>query len=193
MKALRVTLAVLALSALPFVAVAAQGQSAANKCKNSPQAGKNEPSQRGAAAAAEAQLHKNCGAPVPPPTVPPPAVPPPPSSEPPPTGPHWVDGLVYEDVDGDGTFSMFAGEMGMAGWTVNLSWNGQVIASAVSDANGQFRFGALANATAYNVCVVEQGGYNRTQPVAADACYPFSFSSSIGTLFPASFGMMLPQ
>jgi len=186
----RVLLTVLALLAVPFVA-SAQGR---GKVSSQNDEFSCTPEQVEAIARARAAGRpvpygldkKNCEATQPPP-------PPPPSSEPPPTGPHWVGGLVYEDVDGNGWFDMFAGEMGLAGWSVNLYWNGRVIASAVSDVNGQFRFDALANATPYNVCVVEQGGYIRTQPSAGDACHPFSFNSSIGTEFPAMFGMMLSQ
>lgn len=182
----RVLLTVLALLAVPFVA-SAQGR---GKVLNQNDELSCTPEQVEAIARARAAGRpvpygldkKNCEA----------TPPPPPAPQPPPTGPHWVDGLVYEDVDGSGWFDMFAGEMGLAGWTVNLYWNGQVIASAVSDVNGQFRFDGLANATTYNVCVVEQGGYTRTQPSGGDACHPFSFNSSIGTLFPAFFGMMLP-
>src|SRR6266566_4161360 len=147
MKGVRVTLAVLALSAMPFVALAAQGRSADNKCKNTPQAGQNGNSQRGAAAVATAQANK-CPAPEPPPAVPPPAVvpppaepppavpppaepppavpppaepPPPPPSEPP-TGPNLAMGVVFEDLDGNGAQDVFSGEMGLAGWTVQLVW-----------------------------------------------------------------------
>lgn len=193
MKALRVTLAVLALSALPFVAAAAQGQSADNKCKNSPQAGKNQPSQGGAAAAADAQLHKNCGAPVPPPAPPPP--PPPPSPEPPPSGIHRVDGFVYEDIDGDGHQNMFGAEMGLAGWTVQLYWNGGIVASATTDGNGFFSFPGLGNAT-WIVCLIPQAGYNRTQPVSGpslcgSAGYQHVLDSPFQTVGESNFGMML--
>src|SRR3989442_6825690 len=85
MKSVRVFLVLVGLLALPLVAAAAQGQSAANKCKNTPQAGQNGNSQRGAAAVAAAQAPK-CPPPVPPPAVPPPA-PPPPAPLPPPAPP----------------------------------------------------------------------------------------------------------
>src|SRR6266446_2090850 len=165
MKSVRVVLGVLGLLALPLVAAAAQGQSAANKCKNTPQAGQNGNSQRGAAAVAAAQANK-CPAPVPPPApvplppppppppaplppppppppvpvpppppppppppapVPPPPPPPPPPSSPP-VGPHEARGIVFEDLDGNGLRDPFAGEMGLAGWGLELWWNGQVLA-----------------------------------------------------------------
>src|SRR6266545_3411528 len=102
MKSFRVVLVVLGLLALPLVAAAAQGQSAANKCKNTPQAGQNGNSQRGAAAVAQAQANK-CPAPV---TLPPP-------SDAPPTGPHKAMGIVFEDINGGGSRELFDGEMGL--------------------------------------------------------------------------------
>ncbi len=199
MVRLRVLLTVLALLAVPFVASAAQSRGNQKIRTQNEASLACTPDQAAALARARAAGHqvpvglenKNCE-PAPPPPPPPP---PPPSS--PPTGPHWVDGLVYEDVDGDGKFNMFAGEMGLAGWTANLYWDGRVIASAVSDQFGQYRFDGLANATLYNLCLVEQSGYIRTQPAAGTACggagYAFSFSSSIATQFPGFFGMMLAQ
>jgi len=182
MKCVRVVSVLLALSALPLVAAAAQGQSAANKCKNTPQAGQNGNSQRGAAAVAAAQANK-CPAPVPPPpaTVPPPApppapppppppppapvpppppppapVPPPPPPPPPPSsppsGPHQARGVVFEDLDGDGKQDVFSSEMGIEGWTVDLYWNGQIFLSQTSLSDGSFRFENLGNTT-YSVCL----------------------------------------
>src|SRR5712691_10325512 len=98
MKSVRVVLALVGLLALPLVAAAAQGQSAANKCKNTPQAGQNGSSQRGAAAVAAAQANK-CPAPP----------------ESPPTGVNFANGIVFEDLNGDGLLDPFAGEMGLEG------------------------------------------------------------------------------
>ncbi len=61
--------------------------------------------------------------------------------------------MVYEDVDGNGSRDKFAGEMGLAGWTVQLFWNGQVIASTATLDDGSFSLPGLANNTAYEVCV----------------------------------------
>src|SRR6266540_4016177 len=198
MKGVRVTLAVLALSAMPFVALAAQGRSADNKCKNTPQAGQNGNSQRGAAAVATAQANK-CPAPVPPPpaAVPPPAVVPPPPPSEPPTGPNQVSGVVFEDLDGNGAQDVYSGEMGLAGWTVQLVWNGQVWATRTSDADGNFSFTGLGMTT-YSVCLVAQGGYVQTLPVGAMATgcngagYTDTFTNTIGTLWLTNFGEMLP-
>src|SRR5439155_14905699 len=95
-------------------------------------------------------------APVPPPPPPPPApVPPPPPPPPPsspPSGPHQARGVVFEDLDGDGRQDVFSSEMGIEGWTVNLYWNGQVIASTSSLSDGSFIFQDLGNTT-YSVCL----------------------------------------
>ena len=217
MKSVRVVLALVGLLALPLVAAAAQGQSAANKCKNTPQAGQNGNSQRGATAVAAAQANK-CPAPVPPPVpaplpppppppapapvpppppppapVPPPPPPPPPPSSPP-VGPHEARGIVFEDLNSDGVRDPFAGEMGLAGWGLELWWNGQVLASTTTDADGNFAFSGLGNST-YSVCVVAQGGYTQTLPVGGSGCggsgYTFSFNSQFMTWSVNNFGMML--
>jgi hypothetical protein len=102
---------------------------------------------------------------------------------------------VYEDVDGNGSWDMFAGEMGLAGWTVQLYWNGQVIASATTDGNGSYSFANLGNAT-YSVCVVGQAGYIRTEPASGVACDGAGYTFTLGGSFPSvaerNFGMM-PQ
>jgi len=223
MKSVRVVFVLLALSALPLVAVAAQGSSDANKCKNTPQAGQNGNSQRGAAAVAAAQANK-CPAPVPPPApapppppapppAPPPPPPPPPASVPPPpppppapvpppppppssppTGINFANGIVFEDLDGNGVRDPFAGEMGLEGWTVELWWNGQVLATATTDADGLYQFPNLGNTT-YSLCIEPQGGYTQTLPVGGTGCggsgYTFSFSGTFQQMFPGKFGEML--
>ncbi|HEV2670178.1 MAG TPA: SdrD B-like domain-containing protein [Gemmatimonadales bacterium] len=205
---MRVPLLVLALVVTPLAVGAAQGQSggnananADNRCKNSPQAGKNGNSQAGAAAAAQAQLHKNCSDPVPvpppppppPAPVPPPAPPPPPPPAPPPppsdstvTGIHKATGIVFNDLDGSGSRDMFSGENGMPGWTVQLfnASTHALLATASTDASGYFMFSGLTNGT-YDVCVVAQTGYMQTWPTIGNACdglgYEFSFDSTIET------------
>ncbi len=103
--------------------------------------------------------------------------------------------MVYEDIDGNGSRDIFSGEMGLAGWTVQLLWNGQVIASTTTLDDGSFSFPGLGN-SAYEACVSAQTGYTQTQPVAGDGCggsgYAFSFNSTIpATTVPLLFGMML--
>jgi SdrD B-like protein len=103
-------------------------------------------------------------------------------------------GIVFEDIDGNGVRDTFAGEMGVAGWSLELWWNGRVIASTTSDADGNFEFPGLGNTT-YSVCVVMQGGYNQTAPVGGSGCggagYAFSFNSPFETWSLNDFGMML--
>ncbi|HEX9292774.1 MAG TPA: SdrD B-like domain-containing protein [Gemmatimonadales bacterium] len=247
MKSVRVVLALVGLLALPLVAAAAQGQSAANKCKNTPQAGQNGSSRSGAAAVAAAQANK-CPAPVPPPApapvppppppaplpppppppapvppppppppapvppppppppapVPPPPPPPPapvpppppppPPPESPPTGVNFANGIVFEDLNGDGLRDPFSGEMGLEGWTVQLWWNGQVLATATTDADGKYMFQNLGNTT-YSLCLQSQGGYTQTIPVGGTGCggsgYTWTFSGTFQQMFPGHFGEML--
>jgi hypothetical protein len=120
--------------------------------------------------------------------------PPPPPSEPP-SGVNKALGVVYEDIDGNGSRDIFAGELGLAGWTVQLVWNGQVVASATTDGDGNFVFSGLGNST-YSVCVIAQSSYTQTQPVGGSGCggsgYEFTFSSSFETwAMNNNFGMML--
>ena len=192
MKSVRVVLAVVALLALPFGAVAAQG-----RAKPKPRAASEVSSEckdQQAATLGKANdaghdpygLDKKCNDPVPPPppappppppppppapVPPPPPPPPPPPSDQPPTGIHSARGVVYEDVDGNGSRDVFAGEMGLAGWTVSLYWNGQFVSSTTTDADGNYVFSNLGNGDkAWWVCVTPQAGYTRTQPVSGDAC-----------------------
>ncbi|HWC72751.1 MAG TPA: SdrD B-like domain-containing protein, partial [Gemmatimonadales bacterium] len=123
--------------------------------------------------------------PLPPPPPPPPVPPPPPP--PPPPGPttNRALGMVWEDIDGNGIRDPFAGEMGLAGWTVQLyDGNGQLLSSQVTDADGNFAFDSLVNGS-YSVCVVAQGGYTQTSPLSGTGCggrgYSFSFSNPFET------------
>jgi len=103
-------------------------------------------------------------------------------------------GIVFEDLDGNGVRDPFAGEMGLAGWTLELWWNGRVLATTTTDANGDFSFLNLGNTT-YSVCVQMQAGYLQTAPVGGSGCggsgYTFSFSSVFETWSRNDFGMML--
>ncbi len=181
MKSVRVVLALVGLLALPLVAAAAQGQSEANKCKNTPQAGQNGNSQPGAAAVAVAQADK-CPAPL--------------SS--PPTGQNMAGGVVFEDgLDPyDGSQDPFYGELGLAGWPVELWWNGQVVATTTTDDWGKFMFSNLGN-TSYSVCVKIQPPYTaETYPlgIGGGACgglgWAISFINSVfPTLWPTDFGL----
>ena len=131
--------------------------------------------------------------PVPPPPVPPPPPPPPSPGDPPPSGIHEARGIVYEDIDGNGSRDPFAGEMGLAGWTVQLWWNGSVAAETQTDADGNYVFSNIGNSD-WSVCVVQQGGFSRTEPASGSACngagYQFTLNSPFMTRFEGIFGEM---
>ncbi|MFN2570552.1 MAG: SdrD B-like domain-containing protein [Gemmatimonadales bacterium] len=104
-------------------------------------------------------------------------------------------GVVFEDMDGNQSQDMYAGEMGLAGWTIELRWNGQLVTSATSDADGMFEFDNLGNTgdSQYTMCVQLQGGYAATLPANGSNCYSFPFNSSFTNWFVGNFGMQLPQ
>jgi len=104
--------------------------------------------------------------------------------------------MVFEDINGNGVRDIFDGELGLAGWTVQLVWNGQVIDSRTTDPNGNYQFDGLANDAPYEVCVVAQGNYNQTTPVGGSGCggngFAFSFHSSVpAQTAPLNFGEQL--
>ncbi len=126
-------------------------------------------------------------------TPPPPApVPPPPSS--PPSGINYVSGIVFEDLDGNGLRDPFSGEMGLEGWTVELWWNGQVLATTTTDVDGNYLFPNLGNAT-YSLCIQAKGGYTQTLPVGGTGCggsgYTFTFQGVFQQMFPGTYAEML--
>src|SRR5216117_2026325 len=210
MKSVRVLFAVVGLSALPLVAVAAQGHG------NSPVACKVTPQTAGNSGNVPPGQAKKCPpppppapvpppapppppppapvppppppppAPVPPPPPPPPApVPPPPPPPPPPSSPpsgiNRAKGMVFGDVDGNGAYDPFAGDTLIVSAIVQLKWNGQVIAAASTDGNGDYDIGGLGNSS-YEVCIINDGGYALTVPVNGNGCggsgYAFSFNSA---------------
>ena len=195
MKSVRVVLAVVALLALPFGSVAAQSRGSTSKSKvRSAEVGIDCKDQQ-AATLTRTQteghnpygLDKKCD-----PVQPPVPVPPPPTEQPP-TGIHKVVGFVYEDVDGSGRQDPMAGEFGLQGWVVELSWSGRAVATATSDANGYFEFPGLGNST-WTVCLIPQAGYNRTEPVAGP-CGGFGYEHVLNNPFQtfgqSNFGLML--
>ena len=151
MKGIRVLIAVVALLTLPLVAVHAQGR---GKSRPRPlseecaalagQSGKVPPGQA-----------KKCAPPDSVPTPPSDSVPtPPPDSSPPlpPVGSNFASGTVFADLDADGVYSPFAGDTVLAGWTVELRWNGAVYKSASTDANGGYPCCAAARLSSSAAC-----------------------------------------
>ncbi len=195
---MRVPVLVLALLALPLAAGVAQNRGgnsgSKSKVRSSDVASDCKDQQAAALARAEADGHspygldKKCDDPVPPP-------PPPPPSDQPPTGPHEARGVVFEDIDGNGAQDMFAGEMGLAGWSVQLYWNGQLVGTATTDADGMYLFPNLGNSDKlWSVCVVPQAGYVRTGP-AGSACNgdgtAYTLKNTVPTQLRTNFGEML--
>ncbi|HEY6090994.1 MAG TPA: SdrD B-like domain-containing protein, partial [Gemmatimonadales bacterium] len=137
----------------------------------------------------------------PPPPPPPPAEPPPPPPPPPgpPSGIDMANGKVFADLDGDGAFNPFVGDTVMAGWTLELRWNGQTIDTKTTDENGFYEFTGLASFTTYEVCVVGQAGFTQSPPMPGmtyNGCggtgYSFSMNTTFQTSTPSNFGM-IPQ
>ena len=107
---------------------------------------------------------------------------------------------MYADLDADGTYSPFAGDTVLAGWTVQLLWNGAVVNSASTDVNGAYRFDGLGNtgSSSWELCVVMQSGFSQgpAQGGGYTGCagtgYAFPFNSAFATMFQGNFSM-LPQ
>lgn len=215
MKGIRVLVAVVALLALPLVAVHAQGRG--NNCPalTAGNSGKVPPGQakKCQPAAAAANSDANCPAQpagnsgnVPPgqakkcdsdPVPPPP--PPPPSG--PPTGINMVNGTVFADLDANGLYSPFAGDTVIAGASVQLLWNGTLYQSAATDANGFYQFNGLGSTDSplWSVCVSVPAGVTQGPPppgMSYNGCggtgYSFAFSTTttFAQGFVGNFGML---
>jgi hypothetical protein len=80
-----------------------------------------------------------------------------------------ISGTKYEDVNGDGVRQ--AGEPGLPGWTIDLSYNGTPVATAVTDAGGAYVFSLNANslpvgAGTYALTERTQSGWVQSQAPA---------------------------
>lgn len=198
---MRVPLLVLALVAMPIAAGAAQGRGKQQRIRSTSL--EISCKQEHADALSRAQeaghdapygLDKKCLDPVPPVPVP---VPPPPGDQPP-SGINFATGTVFEEIDGNPGRDPFAGEMGLSGWTVQLIWNGRVVAEYSTDWDGAFHFNGLGNAT-YSVCVIVAPGYSQASPVGGTGCGGSGYSNTFSGSFqqgwmPLDFGMaLIPQ
>ena len=199
MKSVRVVLAVVALLALPFGSVAAQSRGKGKA--RSAEVGTDCKDQQAAALARDQAaghspygLDKKCDTP-----------PgggggdggggeqPPPGGYP--TGPNEAAGIVYEDLDGSGSWDMFI-DLPFEGWTIQLYWDGQLVGTTTSDVNGRYLFPGLGNSTKlWWVCVVPQAGYVRTDPANGNACSGNGLVHTLNDAFPTqlltNFGEMI--
>ena len=80
-----------------------------------------------------------------------------------------ISGVKYEDVNGDGVRE--AGEPGLGGWTIDLSYNGTVVATTVTGGDGGYVFRLDANALpigsgSYAVVERPQSGWVQSQAPA---------------------------
>ena len=64
-----------------------------------------------------------------------------------------IGDTVYLDEDGDSTFD--SGELGIAGVTLALLENGELIATTITDTNGNYNFGGLPSGLTYTVMVTD--------------------------------------
>jgi hypothetical protein len=107
-----------------------------------------------------------CDAPRPgtkPPTTPPPTGNPPPPPPPPMQTGAEISGVVYSDLNFNGARD--AGEPALSGWTVSLAGG----ASAVTDANGMFKFSSVTVGS-YVVCATAQSGWSQIMPSRGEMC-----------------------
>ena len=88
-----------------------------------------------------------------------------------------ISGQKYNDVDGDGIKDLE--EVGLPGWTINLS--GTTNNSTVTDQSGNYSFLGLGDGT-YNVCEILQAGWQQIFPSSPQFCPGPSagYSISIG-------------
>jgi len=100
--------------------------------------------------------------PPPPPPPPPPVPAPPPVPPPPPANINDIQGMVYEDIDGNGSRDPFAGEMGLMGWVISLyDASGVLLSSATTDDQGNYAFVQLLPGR-YSLCLTPQPAYVQT-------------------------------
>jgi len=100
--------------------------------------------------------------PPPPPAPTPDPVPTPdPTPAPQPLGHTQIQGSLFFDVDLDGFFG--PDEVGLAGWTVQVT--GPMTVSAVTDGNGSYTISGLTAGT-YTVCVLPPMGWRQNAPSA---------------------------
>ena len=157
---------VLALVVTPFIANVSHAQARpkgvqrreapaqSRRCDDRPQRG--IPSQNGSTNRADPRLqgNKNCPAPSPTPTP-----------EPAPMGHTEINGMLFNDANGNGVKD--DGELPLAGWTVQLS--GSASQSQASGPDGSYTFSQLAPGL-YTVCAAPPAGWAATTPGSGPDC-----------------------
>ena len=85
-----------------------------------------------------------------------------------------VSGEVYDDANGDGTLD--DGEVGLAGWTINLTNTAtNSVYTTTTNASGLYSLSGVATGT-YTLSEVPQSGFTETQPVSPGT-YTLTLSS----------------
>ena len=145
---------VLALALSPFVARVASAQSdtssSATKCFSKDRGG--NPSTQG-----DSSRSKHNCIPTPPPPPPPP----------PTTGVTSVTGFLFFDLNQNGVFDQ--DEVGISGFSVQISGNGITAQTVMTDGNGAYTFTGLSAGT-YTICALPPAGWNQTGPASGATC-----------------------
>ena len=180
---MRGSIVVLALAISPLVARVSQAQSTHVRRHDFPAASRDRdddkkceerrrgnPSENGAHHRADPTTkgNKDCQAPAPAPApdpAPAPAPAPAPDPAPTPLGHTSIAGVLFFDLNGNGI--MDPDEVGLAGWTLQVS--GPMSQTVVTDGNGAYTFSGLT-AGSYTVCVVPPAGWNEVFPTSGPAC-----------------------
>lgn len=93
-----------------------------------------------------------------------------------------ISGTVFNDANNNGIKD--SGEVGLSGWTVNLS--GDATASTTSESNGTYKFEGLCDGN-YNVSETSQDGWTQTKPTNPSN-YPVTINSNNSTITDKDFG-----
>lgn len=153
---MRRSLVVLALALTPFLARPASGQSDTSskttKCSDPKDRGGN-PSPQG-----DTSRTKHDCVPTPPPPPPPP----------PTIGVTSVTGFLFFDLNQNGIFEQDQ-EVGISGFTVQISGNGMTPQSTMTAGDGSYSFTGLQPGS-YTVCAMPPSGWIQTGPASGPSC-----------------------
>ncbi|NPV62029.1 MAG: hypothetical protein HPY61_05255 [Methanotrichaceae archaeon] len=90
-----------------------------------------------------------------------------------------ISGMKYNDLNNNGVND---GEPGLSGWTIQLSKDGSEASTAVTGADGSYRFQGL-EAGSYTITEVEQAGWTRTAPASGSHSVALKDSDATGLDF----------